>query len=136
MVAHQTASRIPPGKWRVLLTGSHVSKSARVFATQVLGPLLARSGRVRPSGAGELAGRYAHARDRTSITHRRIRQLVAELVRAGVLGRDGRPAPGRPARYLALLPGTDYPRPMIVRPRGIAPKRLHAAFARESTGPP
>jgi hypothetical protein len=133
-VAHQTASRIPPGKWRVMLTGTRVTTSARVFAVQVLGPLLARSGRVRPSGAAELADRYARARDRSTITTRRVRQLLAELVAAGVLDRDGRPAPGRPARYLALLPGTDYPRPMIVRPRGVAPRRLHAAFARETAG--
>jgi hypothetical protein len=135
-IAHQTASRIPAGKWRVLLTGARISESARQFALEVLAPLAARSGRVRPTAAGELAARYARHRDRTSITTRRVRQLLAELRGAGVLDRAGRPAPGRPARYVTLLPGTDYPRPMIIRPRGIASRRLHAAFAREAGADP
>ncbi|HEY2089867.1 MAG TPA: hypothetical protein VGH54_28085 [Mycobacterium sp.] len=133
-IAHQTASRIPPGKWRALLAASKISKPARVFAVEVLAPLLAHSGRARPTRAAELAARYARHRDRTSVTTRRVRQLLAELVQAGVLDRDGRPAPGRPARYIALMPGTQYPRPMVIRPRGVAPRRLHAAFARETSG--
>ncbi len=134
MVAHEMAGRISPGMWRESLAKRSVTKCARIFAVRILAPMMARSGRIRPAAVAEIAERYARERDRKTITPRRIRQLVAELIGAGVLGRDGRPAPGRTARYRALMPGAGMPRPMIVRPRGIAPKRLHAAFTRETSG--
>jgi hypothetical protein len=125
--------------WRGILDRAGVTGSARVFAATVLAPMMSGAGRIRPGGRAELVRRYAEQRGRAGYTGRRIQQLLAELVRAGVLERDQRPAPGRPASYAALLPGTDLPRPMLVRPRGIAPRRLLAAFSRErdgSRGPP
>lgn len=129
-IAHQVRSRIPPGKWRVILDAARITGSARIFAVCVLAPLMARSGRIRPTRQPELIARYASERGRPSYTPRRVLQLLAELTRAGVLTRDGRPAPGLPV-YRALFPGTDLPRPMLVRPRGIAPRRIHAQFVRE-----
>jgi hypothetical protein len=137
-VPDQSPSRIPPGMWRVAIGKAPVSKCARIFAVRVLLPMMTRAGKVRPEGQAGLASRYAAERDRTSITGRRVRQLLAELRGAGLLDRLGRPAPGRPGTYTVLLPGTDLPRPMIVRPRGIAPRRLHASMVAElhETGPP
>lgn len=130
-IAHFVTSRVPPGKWRVILAGTGITASARIFAVCVLAPLMAKSGRIRPAGQPDLIARYAAERGRGTYTPRRILQLLAELAGAGVLARDGRPAPGRPASYRALLPGTDLPRPLIIRPRGITPRRIHASFARE-----
>lgn len=134
----QFPSRIPPGMWRVAIGKAGVSKCARQFALGVLAPLMTRAGKVRTGGQDRLASRYAAERGRRSITGRRVRQLLAELRAAGLLDRLGRPAPGRPGSYVVLLPGTDLPRPMIVRPRGIAPQRLHASMVAElhETGPP
>src|SRR5258708_7590684 len=124
-------SRIPPGSWRVAIMKSKVTECARIFALRVVSPRMTRAGRVRPRGQLELAQGYAAERGRQSITTRRVRQLIAELHAAGLLDRHGRPAPGRAASYTALLPGTDLPRPMIVRPRGITPRRLHASLVAE-----
>jgi hypothetical protein len=121
--------------WRGILDHAHVTGSARVFAASVLAPMMSGAGRIRPGGLAELVRRYAEQRGRPGYTRRRIQQLLTELVRAGVLEYGQRPAPGRPASYTALVPGTDLPRPMLVRPRGIAPKRLLAAFSRERDEP-
>lgn len=131
-------SRIPPGNWRVAIRNSKITDCARTFALSVLLPRMTRAGRVRPGGQHALAEGYALERGRRTVTTRRVRQLLAELRAAGLLDRHGYPAPGRAAAYTALLPGTDLPRPMIVRPRGITPRRLHATFLAElhEIGPP
>lgn len=124
-------SWISPGYWRVAMAGNtKITKCMRIFAIRVLAPMLSRSGRIRPRGITHMAARYAETRGRETITDRRIYQLLAALADAGVLTRDGRPAPGRAATYRALIDG-QAPRPMITRRRGILGKRIHTSFARE-----
>lgn len=134
-IAYTSRSRLPVGMWRAHLDRSGVSPSARLFAMSVLGPMMARSGAIRPAGGrAELVQRYAEQRGRSGYTTRRVRQLLAELVGAGLLIRVRRAAPGRAATYGARVPGTDLPRPMLVRPRGIQgrlSKGILASFHRE-----
>jgi hypothetical protein len=134
MVAHEISSRIPVGVWLKVLAEKPVTKCARILTIRVLLPLMTRSGRIQPVGIDELAARYAKIRDRESVTDRRILQLNAELKHVGMLATDRHSAPGRPARYVALAPGTGFPRTLVIRPRGIAPRRIHALFAREAPG--
>lgn len=139
-LAHQTTSKLPIGMWRAGVSASGISISARIFAHLVLAPLMARTGSIRPGGAGELIARYAWERGRATYTGRRIRQLLAELIGAGLLGRDRAPAPGRHATYRAYVPGADLPRPMLIRPRGPRPRNLLGAWQAEldlaRAGPP
>lgn len=133
-IAYRTRSRLPLGMWHAHLDRSGVTPSARIFARAVLSPIVSRSGFIRPGGAAELVQRYAEQRGRPGYTRRRIRQLLAELVRAGLVGRAGSAAPGRPATYAALVPGSWPTRPMVVRPRGIQSRRVLAAFRRDLDG--
>jgi len=125
---------MPPGKWRAAVAAAQLSPCARIFAVEVLAPLVSRAARIRPLSLAELAERYARVRDRAAITGRRVMQLRRELKDAGLVDRTERPAPGRTARYRALVPGMDPLRPMPIRPRGLAPRRMHALFARETSG--
>ena len=120
-----------PGKWRDAVTAAQLTPCARRFADKVLAPLRTRSGRFLAVGIDTLCARYAESRGRPSITRRRVLQLLAELVEAGVLERAQRPAPGRPARYRALA--AELLRTLVIRPRGRAPRRLYARFVSEMT---
>ncbi len=92
-------------------------------------------------GVGQLVTAYLRARGRR-VTPRRIRQIHQQIAAAGLMDPNGRPARGRPAIYRAL--GVEARRAwLVIRPRGVAPKHLHRAFAGELaaarpdfTGPP
>lgn len=125
------------GMWRdVIGKTSGLTRTERLFAVAVLGGLMVRGNRICPDRQGDLITRYCGQRARRTVTGRRIQQLLAALIRAGVLARGPGGYRGRPATYIAVIPQLPAGGAWLVRPRGRAPRRLHASFARELGGRP
>lgn len=119
--------------WRDLIgrtTG--LTRPERLFAVAVLGSLMVRGNRICPDRQADLMGRYAAQRGRPAVSARRVQQLLARLIGAGVLARGPGGYRGRAATYIAVIPDFPPSGVWLVRPRGLAPKRLHASFAREA----
>lgn len=123
------------GLWRdVIGRTSGLTRTERLFAVAVLGGLMVRGSRICPDRQADLITRYAGQRARRTVSGRRIQQMLARLISAGVLARGPGGYRGRPATYTAVIPLLPALGAWQVRPRGVAPRRLHASFARE-TGP-
>jgi hypothetical protein len=119
--------------WRDLIARTPgLTRVDRLFAVAVLGALMTRGTRICPDRQADLIGRYASARARTTISGRRVQQLLAKLIGAGVLTRGPGGYRGRAQTYIAVIPVLPASGVYQVRPRGLAPKRLHASFARET----
>lgn len=120
------------GLWRDLIgRTAGLTRTERLFAVAVLGGLMVRGNRICPDRQADLIARYSGQRARRTVTGRRIQQLLAGLVRAGVLARGPGGYRGRAATYIAVIPKLPGSGTWQVRPRGMAPRRLHASFARE-----
>jgi hypothetical protein len=119
--------------WRDLIGRTpRLGRADRLFAVAVLGALLTRGTRICPDRQQDLIGRYAVQRSRASMTGRRIQQLLARLISAGVLARGPGGYRGRAQTYTAVIPLLPPSGVYQVRPRGVAPRRLHASFTREA----
>lgn len=93
---------------------------------------MTRGTRICPDKQADLIARYAAQRSRTSMTARRVQQLLAKLIGAGVLARGPGGYRGRAQTYIAVIPVLPPDGVYQVRPRGLAPRRLHASFTRET----
>lgn len=123
--------------WRDLIARTAgLTRTERLFAVAVLGALMTRGTRICPDRQADLIARYAAQRSRATMTGRRIQQLLARLIGAGVLARGGGGYRGRAATYNAVIPLLPPSGVYQVRPRGRAPRRLHALFTREVTSRP
>ncbi len=121
------------GLWRDLIgRTAGLTRTERLFAVAVLGSLMVRGNRICPDRQADLIARYSGQRARRSVTGRRIQQMLARLIGAGVLARGPGGYRGRAATYIAVIPQFPGPAGWLVRPRGVAPRRLHASFAREA----
>ena len=119
--------------WRDLIGRTPgLTRPDRLFAVAVLGALMVRGARICPDRQQDLIGRYAEQRGRRSVTGRRIQQLLARLIGAGVLARGPGGYRGRAQTYIAVIPQLPPSGVWRVRPRGVAPRRLHASFSREA----
>ena len=119
--------------WRDLIARtSGLSRPDRLFAVAVLGALMVRGNRICPDRQRDLIARYAAQRGRVSVTGRRIQQLLARLIGAGVLARGPGGYRGRAQTYIAVIPQLPSSGVYQVRPRGVTPRRIHASFAREA----
>jgi hypothetical protein len=120
--------------WRDLIgRTAGLTRLDRLFAVAVLGPLMVRGNRICPDRQRDLISRYAEQRGRRLVTGRRIQQLLARLIGAGVLARGPGGYRGRAATYIAVIPELPPAGVWRVRPRGVTPRRLHASFAREAS---
>jgi hypothetical protein len=123
--------------WRDLIARTAgLTRTDRLFAVAVLGALMTRGTKICPDRQADLIRRYAVQRGRVTMTARRIQQLLARLIGAGVLARGPGGYRGRAATYTAVIPLLPPSGTYQVRPRGRAPRRLHALFTREVTGRP
>jgi hypothetical protein len=119
------------GLWRDLIgKTAGLTRTERLFAVAVLGALMIRGSRICPDRQADLIARYSGQRARP-VTARRVQQLLAALIGAGVLARGPGGYRGRAATYIAVIPQLPESRVWDIRPRGLAPRRLHASFARE-----
>lgn len=120
------------GLWRDLIGRTPgLTRTERLFAVAVLGALMVRGSRICPDRQADLIARYSGQRARRTVSGRRVQQLLAALIGAGVLARGPGGYRGRPATYTAVIPDLPEAGFWLVRPRGVAPRRLHASFARE-----
>ena len=118
--------------WRAAVERAAPTKAQRVFLLEVLLPTLRRYGQFAYKGIGALQKAYAWVRGREIYTQRHILRLLRECTDLGLIREIISPAPGRHAAYEAVIPGQGPSRPMIVRRRGIRPKRLLAAWRSEN----
>lgn len=92
---------------------------------------ITHGGRFDWSGIGVLIQQFSLAAGHR-YTQRHVLRLLAEAVSLGLIRRVRHSAPGRPAVYEAVI--ADHPgyRPVKVRRRGLRPRRLMAAWRRET----
>lgn len=115
--------------WRDQVLKTRLNRSERRLALDVLARVADAHGVVTTGGWERLAALYRRVGERGQCSRQLLQRLVSRLVDAGLIEAHEAPAPGRPASYRLTV--VQAVRRMIVRPRGIAPRRIHRQFRKE-----